>query len=149
MEQTLNETIQKASTALKDIKEIKAPEWAAYVKTGRHKERPPIQKDWWYIRSAAVLCAVQKLGPVGVSKLRTKYGGKKNRGYKTEHQYKGSGSIIRHVLQQLETVGFIAQNKKGKAGRIITPKGLQFLAKCQDGSRRAPPKADGRVADAS
>ncbi len=122
--------ILKAAEELKKIPEIKPPAWAAFVKTGMHKERPPANNDWWYMRAASVLRAVYRLGPVGVSKLRTKYGGKKNRGVKKEHFYKGSGNILRKSLQQLEKAGFVKFAEKGvHKGRIITPKGKSFLDK--------------------
>ena len=125
-----NELIEKASEELKKIDEIKAPAWATFVKTGVHKERPPTKQDWWYIRTAAVLRTIYRLGPIGVSKLRTKYGGKRNRGFKTEHHYKGSGNIARKILQQLEKAGFVKQDQKGvHKGRIITGKGKSFLDK--------------------
>jgi len=124
----VNELLNKAALKLKDLPEIEAPEWAFYVKTGMHKERQPENKDWWHMRVAAVLRSVYKLGPVGVSKLRRKYGGKKNRGYKPERFYKGSGSIIRKALQQLEKAGLVKQEAKGKhKGRIVTPKGRSVL----------------------
>ena len=89
-----------------------------------------MDKEWWYMRSAAVLRSVYKLGPIGTSKLRGKYGGRKNRGYKPEHFYKGSGSVIRKVLQQLEKSGFIAQAQRGAhKGRIVTKKGRSFIDK--------------------
>ena len=47
-----NELIAKASEELKKV--IKAPEWAQFVKTGVHKERPPVEKDWFYKRAAAI-----------------------------------------------------------------------------------------------
>ena len=95
-----------------------------------HKERPPMSDEWWYMRTASVLRAVYRLGPVGVSKLRTKYGGRKNRGVKKEHFYKGSGNILRKSLQQLEKAGFVKFAEKGvHKGRIITPKGRAFLDK--------------------
>jgi len=126
----INELILKAAEELKKIKEIMPPSWADFVKTGMHKERPPVQKDWWYIRAASVLNAINKLGPVGVSKLRTKYGGKKNRGYRPEKFFKGSGNILRKILQQLEKAGFAAKADKGiHKGRIITPAGLALLGK--------------------
>lgn len=122
--------IEKASEGLKKIPEIKPPVWASFVKTGMHKERPPVNDDWWYARTASVLRTIYRLGPVGVSKLRTKYGGKKNRGVKKEHFYKGSGSILRKSLQQLEKAGFVKFAEKGvHKGRIITPKGRSFLDK--------------------
>ena len=126
-----NKLIEKASEELKKVKEIQPPSWAKFVKTGVFKERPPIDKDWWYKRSAALLRRIfTSKGPIGTSKLRTKYGGKKNRGYKPESYYRGSGSVIRKALQQLEKAGFIKQAQKGvHKGRIITPKGESFLNK--------------------
>ena len=124
------ELILKAAEELKKIPDIKPPLWAPFVKTGMHKERPPLDNNWWYIRTASVLKIVYRLGPIGVSKLRTKYGGKKNRGHKKKHFYKGSGSILRKSLQQLEKAGFVKFAEKGvHKGRIITPKGKAFLDK--------------------
>lgn len=124
------ELIAKVADELKKMPEIKPPAWAPFVKTGMHKERPPVADDWWYVRTASLLRTVYRLGPVGVSKLRTKYGGKKNRGVKKEHFYKGSGNILRKSLQQLEKAGFVKFIEKGvHRGRVITPKGKSFLDK--------------------
>ena len=121
-----NVLIEKAAGELKKV--LKAPDWSAFVKTGVHKERPPANPDWWYFREVVVLRSVYVLGPIGTNKLRTKYGGKKNRGFKPEKFYPGSGKIIRTVLQQLEKEKFIVQQQKGvHKGRAITPKGKKFL----------------------
>jgi small subunit ribosomal protein S19e len=126
----VNVLIEEIAKDLKNVKEIKAPEWATYCKTGVHKERPPIREDWWHVRAAAILRNVRRLGPVGVQKLRTKYGGKKNRGHQTEHTFKGSGNIIRKILQQLESAGLIKKGDKGvHKGRVITPKGTSLMDK--------------------
>ena len=128
-DQDPNELILKVAEKLKKVEQIKPPVWAIWVKTGVHKERPPIQKDWWHIRAAAVLRSIYKLGPIGVSKLRIKYGGKKDRGMKPEEFRKGSGNILRKILQQLESAELIKQNKKSvHKGRIITPKGIKLLS---------------------
>jgi len=125
-----NMLIERVAVMLKEQKLVTPPAWSGFVKTGRHVERPPVERDWYYMRSAAVLRSVYKLGPIGTSKLRTKYGGKKNRGYKPERFYKGSGAIIRNTLQQLEKIGFLAKADKGPhKGRKITPKGMSFLDK--------------------
>jgi len=93
-----------------------------------HKERPPVKDEWWHIRAASVLRQIYRKGPIGVSKLRTTYGGKKNRGYKTEHFYKGSGNIIRKILQQLEAAGFVKKEEKNiHKGRVLTAQGKKFL----------------------
>ena len=123
-----SELVDKTSEELKKLNSVKAPEWAPFVKTGVHRERPPIKNDWWHTRAASVLRQIYIHGPIGVSKLRSKYGGKMSRGYKPPHFFKGSGSIIRKILQQLEKAGFI---KKGQAGvhkgRVITAEGKKFL----------------------
>jgi small subunit ribosomal protein S19e len=125
-----NRLIEKAAEELKKVDAIKAPEWAVFAKTGVHKERPPANQDWWYVRVAAVLRSVYKLGPIGVSKLRYKYGGRKNRGLKPEKFYRGSGNVLRKVLQQLEKAEFVRQTEVGNfKGRIITSKGKSFLDK--------------------
>lgn len=126
-----NELIDKASEELKKFPEIKAPEWAKYCKTGVSRERPPEDKDWWYKRVASVLRKLYiSQGPIGVSKLRKKYGGRKNRGHKPDRFYKGSGNITRKALQQLEKAGFAVQKQIGvHKGRIITGKGKSFLDK--------------------
>ncbi|QQG38423.1 MAG: 30S ribosomal protein S19e [Candidatus Woesearchaeota archaeon] len=127
---SISKLIEKAALALKDVKEIEPPSWAPYVKTGVSKERVPDNPEWWYYRTASVLAKVYRLGPIGVSKLRKKYGSKKNRGHKPGHFYKGSGNIVRKVLQQLEKAQFVKQAEKGvHKGRVITPKGKSFMDK--------------------
>ncbi len=114
---------------LKSADLVQPPEWANFVKTGNHNERPPMEKDWWYIRSASILRTIYKNGPIGVSKLRSKYGGRKNRGRRPEKFKKGSGSIIRKIMQQLETSGLIKKVEETQInkGRIITSKGQSLL----------------------
>jgi len=119
--------IERLKEKLKDVPEIQPPEWAKYVKTGSHRERPPQQEDWWYVRAASVLRAVYLRGPVGVEKLRTKYGGRKDRGVKPEHFRKASGHVIRKIMQQLEEAGLV--EKVERKGRKITPKGQSLLDK--------------------
>ena len=122
------ELIKKAAEALKD--KIKAPEWSMYVKTGVSKERPPVDRDWWYVRAASILRKIYLLGPIGTNKLRVKYSGRKNRGYRPEKTFQGSGKIIRVILQQLESIELIKkEDKKVHKGRVITPKGKSFLDK--------------------
>ncbi|MBT7903072.1 30S ribosomal protein S19e [Candidatus Woesearchaeota archaeon] len=126
----VNDLIEDVAKELQNMPEIEAPEWAPLVKTGMNRERPPVRKDWWYVRSAALLRSIRILGPVGVSKLRRKYGGVKNRGHKPERFYRASGNIIRKSLQQLEKAGLIKYVEKGvHKGRIITPKGVSMMDK--------------------
>jgi small subunit ribosomal protein S19e len=105
---------------------IKQPEFTLFVKTGCSRERAPQQKNWYYMRLASLLYRVFKEGPVGVGSLRTYYGSKKNRGVRRHKFKKAGGKIIRTGLQQLEELGFIRKDKKG---RVITPKGQSYLTK--------------------
>jgi small subunit ribosomal protein S19e len=125
-----NDLLERTAQKLKAVSDIKPPEWATFIKTGVHKERPPVSNDWWYMRAAAILRSVYNLGPIGVSKLRTKYGGNKNRGHKPGKFYKGSGSIVRKCLQQLTNAGLLVDKEKnGRKGKVITPKGASLLDK--------------------
>ncbi|MEK6951633.1 MAG: 30S ribosomal protein S19e [Nanoarchaeota archaeon] len=126
-----DELIEKAAEELKKMEFMKMPEWAKFVKTSTARERPPIKPDWWYTRAASILRKLYILDkPIGTNKLKSYYGGRKNRGHKPEKMYKGSGKIIRLILQQLEKAEFIKKTEKGvHKGRIITKKGKSFLDK--------------------
>jgi len=117
--------IRKVATYLKENKVVDPPSWAMFVKTGVHKERPPQDPDWWYIRAAAIMRKLYLKGPIGVSRLRTMYGGRQRRGHKPPKFSKGSGAIIRKILQQLEAAELV--QKADKKGRILTPKGRELL----------------------
>ena len=108
-----------------NMPEISPPDWAAYVKTGPHVERTPQNPDWWYVRSASVLRKLYIRGPIGVSRFRKEYGGRKRGGVKPAHFRKAGGSILRHVLKQLEAAGLVTK-AEGK-GRVISPKGRSLL----------------------
>ncbi len=123
----------KLAEALKEVPEFEAPEWVDYVKSGPAKDRPIEDKDFWFKRAASVLRNIYKKGSVGTERLRTKYGSKKNRGFKPEEFRKASGKIIRVILQQSDKAGFTEIQKPVKGvrskrpGRILTEKGKKFL----------------------
>jgi len=119
--------VKELSEELKKLEAIRPPEWSYYVKTGAHKERPPEQPDWWYVRAASMLFRIYRDGPVGVSRLRTYYGGRKKRGSAPEHFHKAGGKILRTILQQLERAGFVIKTER--EGRKITPKGAKTIEK--------------------
>ena len=122
----MQENNKKVAAQLKG--KIHAPTWAEFVKTGNHKQRQPESKDWWYERAASILQKVKDKGPVGTNKLRTAYGGKKNRGVKPEKFKVAGGNHIRKILQQLESAGFLKQKEvDGHKGRVITKQGLEVL----------------------
>lgn len=128
--------IRRVAEELKKRKEIVPPEWAAFAKTGVHKEMPPEDPDWWFTRAAAVLRRVYVDGPLGVERMRSFYGGKKNRGSRPNAFRKGSGSILRKALQQLEAAGLIIHDK---TGRKVSPAGMSFLDNLSQEVKITPP----------
>ncbi|MEK6895616.1 MAG: 40S ribosomal protein S19 [Nanoarchaeota archaeon] len=123
----------KLAEALKKMPEFKAPEWVSFVKSGPSKERPIDDEDFWHKRAASILRQIYIKNVVGVSRLRTRYGSKKNRGMKPEEFRKAGGKIIRTILQQADKAGLteIAKDIRGmrkmRPGRKLTAKGKEFL----------------------
>lgn len=123
----------KLADALKNIPEFEEPDWAKFVKSSPNKERPIEDPNFWHKRVASILRQIYKKGIVGVSRLRTRYGGKKNRGVRPERFVKAGGKIIRTILQQADKAGFteaiknIKGTKEKRAGRKLTEKGKKFL----------------------
>ena len=104
---------------------IEPPVWSQFAKTGVHKEKAPVDGDWWYTRAAALLRKVYINGPIGVERLSGMYGGNKDRGSKPNRAAKGSRSVARKCLMQLEEAGFVA--KDGNKGRVMTNEGRSLL----------------------
>ena len=123
----------KLAEALKKVPEFKAPEWIEFVKSGSAKERPIDEPDFWYKRAASILRQIYKRNVVGVNRLRTKYGSKKNRGMKPEKFKRAGGKIIRTILQQADAAGFteiakpVRSVRSKKPGRQLTQKGKEFM----------------------
>jgi small subunit ribosomal protein S19e len=123
----------KLAEALKKVPEFEKPEWVSFVKSGPGKSRPIDDLDFWHKRAASILKQIYRRKILGVSRLRTRYGSKKNRGMRPEKFVKAGGKIIRTILQQSDRAGFteIAKGMKGikgkKPGRQLTEKGRAFL----------------------
>jgi small subunit ribosomal protein S19e len=117
--------IEITATKLMEFETIEAPEWAFFAKTGRHRERSPVQEDWWYVRAASILRKIYVKGPIGTSRLAAEYGGYADRGSKPNKAVKGSGSIIRKCVMQLESSGLVVRDRN--KGRVVSPKGRSLL----------------------
>ena len=128
--------IRRVAEELKKRKEITPPAWAAFAKTGVHKEMPPEDPDWWFIRAAAVLRRVYVDGPLGVERMRSFYGGRQDRGSRPNKFRKGSGSVLRKSLQQLEAAGLVIHDK---TGRRMSPTGMALLDNLSQEVKLTPP----------
>jgi small subunit ribosomal protein S19e len=108
---------------------LEEPDWLQFSKTGESKELPPQQDDFWYVRGASLLRKVAQKGPIGVERLSTEYGGRKQGSTRyrvaAEHRSDGSKNVIRTLLQQLEEVDLVT-TAEGE-GRRITPEGRSLL----------------------
>jgi small subunit ribosomal protein S19e len=129
--------IKSVSDKLKKTKKITPPEYIKYVKTGTSREHQPAQDDWWFVRCASILRKLYDKGPIGVNRLAKAYGGKKNRGFKPERRRRGSGSIVKDALSQLEAIELVKATKKG---RELTPKGVSFLDKTANELKKTFPE---------
>lgn len=120
------ELINRLAKHLKEnVSDISPPPWSEFAKTGAHKERPPQNPDWWYVRCASLMRKLYVRGPVGVSRLRVQYGGNVGRGNSPEHQVPAGGSAIREPLQQLQKAELVTVD--GKKGRKLTRQGVTLL----------------------
>ena len=117
--------IERVKEQLQAEGKIKPPEWARFARTGVHTEKAPVQPDWWYRRLAAVLRKVYVHGPVGSTRLAAEFGGRRDDGSAPYHPRRGSRSVAREAMQQLESLGYLS--KAEKKGRTITPAGRKFL----------------------
>lgn len=116
--------LSNVAKTLKGDERIKAPEWLKYAKAGVHKEKTWDQPDWYYVRLASTLRKIYLNGPIGTVKLSQAYGGPVDRGSKRYHPAPGSRSIVRHMLNTLEELGYV---KKEPKGRVIAPAGQSIL----------------------
>ena len=139
---------------LSDSKDIVAPDWSEFVKTGVDRERPPTQENWWTIRTASLLRKVAKKGPIGVTTIAQTYGTVMNNGAGPNTPGVASRKIIRTALQQLEAAGLVemvptkeVETEDGKqqlySGRRITSAGQKLLDEvahsCRDAANEMYP----------
>ncbi|MCK5547732.1 MAG: 30S ribosomal protein S19e [Thermoplasmata archaeon] len=122
-----NMLIERLTQKFKSEGSVQPPEWVLFVKTGTHKEKSPVEQDWWFKRLAAVLRKVYVYGPIGSSRLAAEFGGKKDMGSAPYRAVKGSGNIVRTCLKQLQSIGLI--EGKNHKGRVVTSKGRSLLDK--------------------
>ncbi|KAI3440579.1 uncharacterized protein J3R85_003342, partial [Psidium guajava] len=105
--------------------QIELPHWTDIVKTATFKELAPYDPDWYYIRAASMARKIYLRGGLGVGAFRRIYGGSKRNGSRPPHFCKSSGSVARHILQQLQNMNIIDIDPRG--GRRITSSGQRDL----------------------
>ena len=116
--------INRLSEILKN-EDIPAPDWASFVKTGTHADKPPQNSGWWHVRCASILRKIYFHGPISVNELRSMYGGGRPVGYGAAHHKDAGGAIIRNAIHGLEKLGYVI--KIEKKGRMLTKQGMKKL----------------------
>ena len=122
-----DQLLKRLTDQLRRQPQVSPPQWAMFAKTGAHADRPPQDRDWWYLRAASVLRKLYLHPPLSLNDLKSEYGGTRDLGHRPRHHHGGGGSSVRKILKQLEEAGLVA--KKGREGRILTPKGMSLLDK--------------------
>ncbi|KAJ8553709.1 hypothetical protein K7X08_024387 [Anisodus acutangulus] len=120
-----HEFVKAYAAHLKRSGKMELPEWTDIVKTGKLKELAPYDPDWYYIRAASMARKIYLRGGIGVGGFRRIYGGNQRNGSRPRHFCKSSGSVARHILQQLQTMNIVDFDPKG--GRRITSNGQRDL----------------------
>ena len=92
-------------------------------KSGACCQRIPQERDWYYIRAVSLLKYLHT-NPLGIKKLLKRYGKMRSRGSAPSKRYLASGFLTRHLVQELERVGYLAIHPKG---RYTSLKGKQLL----------------------
>ncbi|CAA6667365.1 unnamed protein product [Spirodela intermedia] len=103
----------EAARTVKDVSPhefVKA--YASHLKRSG-KELAPYDPDWYYTRAASIARHIYLRQGLGVGALQRIYGGRKRNGSRPPHFSKSSGSVARHILQQLQQVGIIDIDTKG------------------------------------
>ena len=94
---------------LKSSGKIQLPKWNDIVKTGKNRELPPTNPDWFYVRAASLARRVYLAPNRGVGTLSVVYGGHKRNGVRRGHAYRSCTGILRNALQQLEKANIITK----------------------------------------
>ena len=118
--------ISALAEQMKGVPGVEQPDWARFVKTGSHAERPPADADWWFTRAASLMRKLYLHGPVGLTDLERAYGGTKALKYYPKHHRDAGGSSIRRILKQLEQAELVAKTPRG---RVLSSKGRAMLDK--------------------
>jgi small subunit ribosomal protein S19e len=110
---------------LKNNDKFVVPKWVDIVKTGCHKELPPNDPDWYYVRAAAVARKIYLRQGTGVGALKKRFGGSYRRGAAPERHQDAAGGCIRTILLNLDDLNITEACAKG--GRKVTRTGQQAL----------------------
>ncbi|XP_044935355.1 40S ribosomal protein S19-like [Mustela putorius furo] len=104
---------------------LKVPEWVDTIKLAKHKELAPYDENWFYTRAVSIARHLYLRGGTGVGSMTKIYGGCQRNGVMLTHFSRGSKSVARRVLQDLEGLKMVGKDQDG--GPKLTPQGQRDL----------------------
>ena len=133
-----NKFVNQLAAHFKEKNIIKLPKYALLVKTSKSNDCEPINPDYIYYKAAAICrkLYVTKSKNIGVGSLRSMFSKKQRRGCQPPKTFRAGGKIIRELVIQLKTAGYI-QNYGGEeetnSGLFLTKTGRSELDKIASG----------------
>ncbi|KAF7682919.1 40S ribosomal protein S19 [Astathelohania contejeani] len=107
--------ISNVSEHLKSNDKVELPIDHDIIKTGSGREMPPMNKDWYYIRSASIvrLLCRDSLKPsstgLTVKFFAKRYGNIKNRGVRPNKHVPADAKIITKILNDLKKSNWVVE----------------------------------------
>ncbi|MES1911179.1 MAG: hypothetical protein MHM6MM_003658 [Cercozoa sp. M6MM] len=105
--------VEALAKHLKSTAKITPPAYVDLIKTGTHREMPPIDPDWFYTRAAAIARRIYVRKDAGVGTLAKVFGDVKRNGVRRNHHRDAARGLIRNILKQLETADIVCKTRSG------------------------------------
>lgn len=127
--------INALAAFFKEKNVIKLPKWSSLVKSSHANEIVPLNPDYMFFKAAAIarILYVTRSNYIGVGSLKTFFGKKMRRGAQPPKFMKAGGKIIREVVKQLKTNGYIenygTKEQSTTYGMVLTKQGRTELDK--------------------
>ena len=116
--------LRAIADTLKKNQQIALPKDVDLIKTGSSRENAPSDRDWFYMRMAAIIRQAMCKGRVSLKGLAYRFGARKNRGVRPSKFARASTFVIGSAIEQLEKIGWI--NFKN-SGSILTDSAREVL----------------------
>ena len=120
-----HDLVKQIAAYLKKGGKVKVPESADMIKLARFNELPPVDPDWYFVRTASIARHLYLRSPAGVKSFKKIYGARKRNGTAPPHFCIAAGGALRKCLQTLEGINWVEKHPEG--GRVLTKTGRKDL----------------------
>ncbi|EPY30128.1 small subunit ribosomal protein S19e [Strigomonas culicis] len=122
--------IKTAAAHFKREGKIMVPNCTEIMKSSHGRERAPQNKDWYYIRCAAVLRALYLRPGEGYGGLSKRFAKKKNNGSRPEHTVRAATGLLHWACKSLSKLGLLEKVNDSEGnpnGQRVTKKGRKVV----------------------